>query len=179
MSELLKRIKKNLKAAMTNEVEYRKNNTTDGILYETCIAHKEVSRAIISMFPEIGVKPDKATDDDVIKLLKRYINVEKTRELYIQKYLTEKDVTGLTSTELNNLVTKMINDLGENLHSPKITIAENYLPVGLTEEELIQWIKDNVDFSKFKNKIQAMGIIMKEFSSMDGNFVRKVLTENF
>jgi uncharacterized protein YqeY len=179
MSELLKRIKENLKHAMLDEVKHRKDGTTDGPLYETCIAHKEVARAIISMFPEIGIKPDNATDADVIKLLKRYINIEKIRELYKQKYLTEKDVSGLSSTDLNNLVTKLINDLGDELISTKILIAEIYLPVGLNEEELIQWIKDNVDFSKFKNKIQAMGVIMKEFSGMDGNFVRKVLTENF
>ena len=65
MSELLKKIKEDLKTAMTIEVRFRKNNDkpTDSIL-----AIKNMARAIISMFPEIGKKPNQATDDDVMGL---------------------------------------------------------------------------------------------------------------
>ena len=57
---------------MTVEVKYRKHTSTPhGIAYDVVIAQKTVSRAIISMFPEIGKKPAQATDDDTIKLLKK------------------------------------------------------------------------------------------------------------
>lgn len=45
-----------------------------------------------------------------------------------------------------------------------------------TDEEIITWINQNVDFSKFKNKMQAMGLIMKHFgATADGNTVKKIL----
>ena len=47
-----------------------------------------------------------------------------------------------------------------------------------TDEEIKMWIEKNIDFSQFKNKMQAMGSIMKHFgSSADGNTVKKVLQE--
>lgn len=179
-SEILREIKEDLKLAMALEVQYRKLKTyADSDAFKQVITQKEVSRAIISMFPEIGVKPDKASDIDTVKLIKKYINMEKTRLLYVDKHLTEGDVSSLSSTELNKLVTEKIDELGSNLSSDKIVIAKKYLPPSLSEEELIEWIKENIDFSKLKNKMQAMGIIMKQYSGMDGNFVKKVLINNF
>ena len=174
MSEILKRIKEDLRHAMLQEVYLRKTgNNDESILKEQ--SQKEVSRAIISMFPEIDVKPDKATDDDVIKLLKKYISMEKTRELYIQKHLTEKDVTGLNATQVNTLIIKKFHELGDNLTSTKIEIAKTYLPKALSEEELKQWIKENIDLTQYKNKMQAMKPIMEQFKGMDGNIVKKAL----
>ncbi len=47
-----------------------------------------------------------------------------------------------------------------------------------TDEEVKKWIEQNIDFSQFKNKMQAMGLIMKHFGSLaDGNMVRKILQE--
>ena len=175
MSELLKKIKVDLTNAMKREVEFRKKGEVD----KQTVAQKEVSRAIISMFPEIGIKPDKATDSDVIRLLKKYINMEKTRQLYVDKHLTESDVTGINGAELNKLVSDKINELGEKLTSQKIEIAMSYLPKSLSEDELIQWIKDNVDFSQFKNKMQAMKIIMTAHEGLDGNITKQILLKHF
>jgi len=179
MSQILKKIKEDLKIAMKKEITFRNSDSLWDDKFNDIIAQKETSRAIISMFPDIGVKPNDATDDDTIKLIKRYINMEKTRELYVQKFLTEKDVEGLSAKELNNLIFTRCEELGDSLTSSRIDIAKSYLPKALTEEELISWIKENVDFSQFKNKMQAMKIIMSEFKGMDGNFVKKVLLENF
>ena len=174
-SELLKKIKSDLTDAMKKEVELRKK----GEVGEKVMAQKEVSRAVISMFPEIGVKPDKATDSDTIRLLKKYIGMEKTRQLYVDKHLTESDVSGLNASELNKLVSDKMNELGENLTSSKIEIALAYLPKALSEEDLIQWIKDNVDFSQFKNKMQAMKIIMSAHEGLDGNVAKQILLKHF
>ncbi len=60
--------------------------------------------------------------------------------------------------------------------SDYITILEGYLPKQATEEEIRTWIEENIDFSSFKNKMQAMRPIMTHFgSSADGNIVKDIL----
>ena len=55
-------------------------------------------------------------------------------------------------------------------------IIEAYLPRMATEEEIGLWIAANIDFSAYKNKMQAMGPIMKHFGkTADGNAVKRVL----
>ena len=45
-----------------------------------------------------------------------------------------------------------------------------------TREEIIAWIKENIDFSEYKNKMQAMGAIMKHFGKQaDGKMVNEIL----
>jgi hypothetical protein len=45
-----------------------------------------------------------------------------------------------------------------------------------TDEEIADFIKENIDFSQFKNRMQAMGPIMKHFGkTADGNAVKRVL----
>jgi hypothetical protein len=40
------------------------------------------------------------------------------------------------------------------------------------------WVEQNIDFAEFKNKMQAMGLIMKHFgATADGNTVKKILQE--
>jgi uncharacterized protein len=168
-SKILSKIKEDLKAVMLKEMSDRKNDS------EIDSTHKTVCRAIISMYPEIGVKPDKATDEDTIKLLKRYISMEKTRELYIQHHITESDIKGLNASQVDVLIKSKIDELGDNLTSPKIMIAKEYLPAQASEEEIKQWITENIDFSKYKNKIQAMSPLMKKFSGCDGNYIRQIL----
>jgi len=62
--------------------------------------------------------------------------------------------------------------------SPFLTIMEEYLPKQAGEEEIYAWVKDNIDFSAFGNKMQAMKPIMQHFgSAADGNVVKKVLQQ--
>ena len=72
-----------------DEISLKKAGMNEELKKDTtgCIAQKEVSRAIISMFPELGIKPNKATDSDTLKLLKKFIASEKERELYQQRFL--------------------------------------------------------------------------------------------
>ena len=57
-----------------------------------------------------------------------------------------------------------------------LKIVEHYLPKMLSREEIFEHINNNVDFTIFKNKMQAMGSIMKELKGKaDGNLVKDVL----
>lgn len=174
MSILLTSIKADLQDAMKAEIQCRRVGDSPP---QEVLARKDVPRAIISMFPELGKKPGDATDEDVIKLLKKFIGNEKTRQLYIDKHLTAEDVESLTASELSKLISKKIVELGDSLTSERIKVAEGYLPKAASKDEIISWIKENIDFSQYKNKMQAMGPIMKRFKSNDGNFVKEILME--
>lgn len=57
-----------------------------------------------------------------------------------------------------------------------IAVLEGYLPQLADEAEIRSWISANVDFSQYKNKMQAMRDIMAHFGSRaDGNTVKSVL----
>jgi uncharacterized protein len=64
----------------------------------------------------------------------------------------------------------------KQVSSPFLTIMESYLPKQASEEEIYAWVRTNIDFSAFANKMQAMKPIMQHFgSTVDGNVVKKVL----
>ncbi len=175
MSELLKKIRADLVSAMKVEVQIRKSDSFSGELITTAVSQKTVSRAIISMFPQIGKKPSEATDDDIIKLLKRYIGQEKERAIYQLGYLKEKDVAGKTAPEIKKLVSDTIREVGDELNVRTVMLAEMYLPKQAREEQIIAWIEQNLDLTSYTNKMQAMGPIMKEFKGADGNFIKGIL----
>ena len=55
-------------------------------------------------------------------------------------------------------------------------ICQCYIPILKSEEEIVGWIFENIDFSKIKNKMQAMKPIMEHFgTSVDGNIVKDIL----
>lgn len=173
MSELMKQIKEDLTAAMKHEVKCRTQAAAGGL--DNAITQKTISRTIISMCPEIGKKPGSVTDDEVLKLLKKFISQQKERQLYIQRHLTEADVKDINAQQLKKLVADKFTELGDSLTSPEIEVAKKYLPKAATEEEVTTWIQENLDLSTFKNKMQAMGPIMKQFRGADGNFIKGIL----
>jgi uncharacterized protein YqeY len=62
--------------------------------------------------------------------------------------------------------------------SEYLEILESYLPKMATREEVVDWIKENIDFSQFKNRMQAMGTIMKHFGKLaEGKIVNEILRE--
>ena len=59
-----------------------------------------------------------------------------------------------------------------------LRLLESYVPKQASEEDIKKWIKDNIDLSQFKNKMQAMKPIMVHFgSTVNGRNVRKILEE--
>lgn len=181
MNSLLQKLKIELTSAMKTEVDIRKNPSIwDSRLsvqlrhLEEAVAYKTVSRSIISMIPQLGKKPKDTTIEDIQKLLKKYIKMEKERRLYELHYLKKEDVEGKSASEVKKLVNNKIQELGDNLTSNLIEIAQSYLPKEVSEEEVHEFIA-TIDMSKFKNKMQAMGLIMKQFPGIDGNFAKRIL----
>ena len=97
---------------------------------------------------EFGRMADKTlTDDQVVAVIKKLIKAEK--EVLAQKNTDTSDF---------------------------IETIERYLPQMASDAEIKTWIESNVDFSQFKNKMQAMGTIMKHFgATADGNRVKAIL----
>ena len=107
---------------------------------------KDALRVILGEFGRLDKK--ELSDEEIVKILKKLMKSEK--ELLEQK--------------------------GEGEESEFIKVIENYLPKMATEEEIKAWIQQNIDFSQFKNKMQAMGLIMKHFgATADGNFVKEII----
>lgn len=90
------------------------------------------------------------------------------------KELTDEEVVGvlkrLAKSERETLEIKGETDSGF------LRIIGEYLPTTATDEEIAAFIRENIDFSSFKNKMQAMGPIMKHFGERaDGHAVKRVL----
>ena len=101
------------------------------------------------------------------------------------KIVLELYLVNLLDNEAISIIQKLIKNEQEILSYKKnevtsklISILESYLPEMVSDEEVITWIKENIDFSTLKNKMQAMGIIMKQFGkTVDGNNVKRILNE--
>lgn len=107
---------------------------------------KDALRVILGEFGRLDKK--ELSDDEIVKILKKLMKTEK----------------------------EVLEQKGEAADSAFIKVIENYLPKMATEEEITAWIHQNIDFSQFKNKMQAMGIIIKHFgAAADGNFVKKII----
>jgi len=88
----------------------------------------------------------------------------------------------LSDAEVIAILRKLVKSEQELLSQTKasgsdfLTILEGYLPKEPSEEEIRQWITANIDFSEFKNKMQAMRPIMSHFAgTVDGNTVKRIL----
>lgn len=90
----------------------------------------------------------------------------------------------LSDDEVIKIVRKLIKSEQESLaqsgksasDSRYIQILESYLPQMASDEEIRRWIAENIDFSNYKNKMQAMRDIMAHFgASADGNQVKRIL----
>jgi uncharacterized protein YqeY len=120
-------------------------------------------RLIMAEFPKLTVpitlesgkkstrlkKPEEISNDDVIGIIKGLTKSEQT----------VLEITGQTSSDY-------------------LEILQSYLPKMIDKEEITIWIKNNIDFSQFKNKMQAMGPVMKHFGKLaDGKLVNQILKE--
>ena len=109
---------------------------------------KSTLRIIMGEFGRAETK--EISDDDVVRTLKKLIKSE--RETLEQS-----------------------GKPGDNRY---IGILESYLPHMATDEDIRNWIAQNIDFSSYKNKMQAMRDIMVHFgSTADGNRVKEILQE--
>ncbi len=125
---------------------------------------KSTMRLIMAEFPKLTVpitlesgkkttrikKPEEITNDDIIGVIQ-----------------------GLVKSE------RILLEAKKEETSEYLQILESYLPKMVTREEIVAWIKENIDFSQYKNKMQAMGTIMKHFGkTADGKVVNQILKEH-
>ncbi|MEJ2168364.1 MAG: GatB/YqeY domain-containing protein [Desulfobacterales bacterium] len=90
--------------------------------------------------------------------------------------ITDDDILGI----INGLVKseQIVLEAKKQASSTYLEILHSYLPKQVTREEIEAWIKENIDFSQYKNKMQAMGTIMKHFGkAADGKQVNQILKE--
>ena len=175
--KLIDKLREDMVKSMNLEVSLKKESKIDSTEYVEAVAQKTLTRMIISMLPEINIKPDKAEDKDIIILLKKYINIEKTRLLYTKGFINSSMAKNLNSKDLKKLEKNLIeNSLDNELTSPEIKIAMTYLPKTVTEEEIIIYIKTHIDFTKFKSKFQAIKLITEYFNgNINGSELKKII----
>jgi len=64
----------------------------------------------------------------------------------------------------------------EQTGSDYLCIIKSYIPKQTTDEEIEEWINDNIDLSKLKNKFSAIRVILNHFGiSTSGGQIKKVL----
>jgi uncharacterized protein YqeY len=113
--------------------------------------------------------------DEEKKNILRVIMGEFSRQS--QKELGDDETVGIIK-KLVKSEKEVLSKTGSPQTNHFVEVAEGYLPQMAGEQQIRSWIAENIDFSQFKNKMQAMGPIMKHFgSSADGNLVKKVLQQ--
>ncbi len=127
------------------------------------VAARSAIRQIMAEFPKLTVpitlesgkestrlkSGDEITDDDIIGI-----------------------ILGLAKSE------RLVLEAKDEDSSEYLAILKQYLPRMADREEVIAWIKENIDFSEYKNKMQAMGTIMKHFGKQaDGKMVNEILKQ--
>jgi uncharacterized protein YqeY len=109
---------------------------------------KDALRVILGELGRLDNK--KPNDDEILKVIKKLAKAEK----------------------------ETLQHQGQSDSSPYLEVIESYLPSMASAEEITAWIKANIDFSQYKNKMQAMRDIMQHFGSQaDGNAVKKILQQ--
>ena len=84
----------------------------------------------------------------------------------------------LSDDEIIKMLKKMEKsevEMGDKGDSRFISVLREYIPQMLSREDIEKWIQENVDFTALKNKMQAVGLVKKEFGEqVDGKLVQEV-----
>jgi hypothetical protein len=90
--------------------------------------------------------------------------------------ITNDDIIGIIQGLIKS--EHIVLEAKKETASEYLQILEAYLPRQVSQEEIIAWTKANIDFGRFKNKMQAMGVIMKHFGkTADGKLVNQILKD--
>ena len=99
---------------------------------------------------------------------------KKSTRLKTNEEITDDDIVGIIQGLAKS--ERMVLEAKNEASSDYLDILQLYLPQMASHEEVIAWIRDNIDFSEYKNKMQAMGSIMKHFGKQaDGKTVNEIL----
>ena len=101
---------------------------------------------------------------------------KKTTRLKKSFEITDDDIIGIVRSLAKSEQTVLEMTAKET--SPYLSILQEYLPQMPDRQTIVAWIRDNIDFSQYGNKMQAMGPIMKHFGkTVDGKMVNAILRE--
>lgn len=90
--------------------------------------------------------------------------------------ITNDDVLGIIQGLIKS--EHIVLEAKKETTSAYLQVLEAYLPRQVSREEIVAWTQANIDFAQFKNKMQAMGVIMKHFGkTADGKLVNQILKE--
>lgn len=94
------------------------------------------------------------------------------------QYATDEQLIGIAEKLIKG-ETELLGHRDENpAESQYIQILSEYLPEKVSEDEILDWIYDNVDFSKLKNNMQAVGMVSKHFGkAVDGKTAKYCVEE--
>ena len=113
------------------------------------------------------------TKDDVRKDALRVVLGELERSA---TKIADDDLVIKTLRRLRKSETELLQQSSGGKSSPFLEIIESYLPQMAGEEEIRQWIAEQIDFSQYHSPMQAMKAIMAHFGGRaDGAQVRKIL----
>jgi len=92
--------------------------------------------------------------------------------------ITNDDVIGIIQGLIKS--ERIVLEAKKETSSEYLRFLEAYLPRQASREEIVAWIKANIDLGQYPNKMQAMGVIMKHFGkSADGKRVNQILKDGF
>ena len=101
---------------------------------------------------------------------------KKTTRLKKNTEISDDDIIGIIRSLTKSEQTVL--EMTGSETSAYLEILQGYLPQLADRETIITWIQENIDFSQYKNKMQAMGTIMKHFGkTADGKMVNAILKE--
>jgi uncharacterized protein YqeY len=90
--------------------------------------------------------------------------------------ITDDDIIGIIQGLVKS--ERMVLEVKNEASSIYLNILQSYLPQLAAREEIMAWIGENIDFSEYQNKMQAMGKIMKHFGKQaDGKMVNEILQQ--
>lgn len=100
-------------------------------------------------------------DSEAVKILVKLIKNQKEtiKELNFRNISTDEQIY-----LIQNIKEFLPNEINEQLD--------------MHENDIKNWISENIDFSSLKNKSSAIGIIQKKFPFIDGNLVKKIILDN-
>ena len=110
--------------------------------------------------------------------LLKYIVSEFQRRPNLNKELTDSEVISLIKKYIKGIEeTVKITNTYTDEQKFEVDFLQKYLPKMASENEIRNWIIENIELSENKQaRMKSMGIIMKHFgSSADGTVVRNIL----
>jgi len=99
---------------------------------------------------------------------------KKTTRLKTNEEISNDDIVGIIQGLVKS--ERIVLEAKNEESSDYLDILQHYLPQMASREEIVSWIRENIDFSAYKNKMQAMGSIMKHYGKQaDGKMVNEIL----